>query len=321
MGDHNIGELTELGLALESNWGTAIATVTKGILANAFSANPVTTAERVPEMDGSLVRSRSSAGGINFEPSFTFFLDPGDTTGASVGEILASIFGQDTVTGSTDPFTHTFAAAQNAEPPSFTLYRKTGTLIKTYAGFRAGSIKFSLTANDPRIPVEVTGIAKVEADIGAKTLTFSDEALLVPSQVAFNIDDAANNDMESIEITFTRNLEGVHTLSSSRNINRLPSGDFLIDIVMNGIEASAETLRDKFLALHDGSTEQFDIDLNIIRTASRKLEIDIPKAFFVSHEGPDVSEGLNRISMTGAALRDSGLQVLLLNAVSGAYDA
>ena len=317
----NIGELQQIGIALESVWGTSPGTFTKGIAVNSFTVNPAITSERVPEMDGSLIRARSSAGQIDFEVSFTFWLDPGDTTGASLGQFLASLFGDDAVTGATDPFTHTFKSQNNAEPPSFSIYRKTGTLTKVYTGFRAGSVKFTINAADARIGIEVTGRVKSEATIASQTLTFSDETLLVPSQAALSIDGSSDINFESIEVTFSRTLEGIHTVSASRNISFLSSGDMLVDIALNGIEPGDQVLRNKFLALHDASSERFDIDLNIIRSASRKIEIDIPKSVFATFEGPDVTEGLNRISATGFGLRDTGLQVLMVNAVAGAYDA
>ena len=320
----NIGELTEVAMAKESVYGTAEAVFTKGVLVNpdSFSIPNETTAEKVPELSGVLMKTRSSAGAFNFPVNFSFWLDPGDDDALGVGEMLAGLFGNDTLTGASDPFTHTFTLLQSAEPLSYTIFRKTGTLTKVYAGFRVATIKLTVTAGEPRILVEITGICQSEAtSVLTPSLTFADEPVLVPSQATLKIDSSANNDFESVEVTLGRVQEGVHTVSASRNINRLIDGDAFMDISLGGIEPTDETLRDKFKALHDLSTEQFRFDLEIVASASRKIVITADKCFFQTWEDPTHSEGLHRISATGTALRGSSFQTVLTNGVPTAYDA
>jgi len=314
----NSGKLSTIGIKKEGSFGVAESTITTGICVNSFSVNPAITAEKVPETNGILMAKRSSAGNIGYEISFSFFLDEGDPT--AIGQMLAGVFGKDTITGA-GPYVHTFAQVNTATPISWTIHRNTGTLLKSYAGFRVGSVKFAITAGDPRIMVEVAGIAKVEATQGSQSLVFPTTALFLPSEVDFKIDTVSNTDFESIELTITREQEGVNTLNNSRNVDNIYSTDIVISGSISGIEPSTTTLRDKFVAQHDNTAERFDIDLNITKGA-KILEIDLPKCFFETFEGSDIDLGaVNRVSGSFQALQDSGNQLVLTNDVATAYDA
>jgi len=130
------------------------------------------------------------------------------TTDDFTGLVLSGLFPTDTVTGSGDPYTHTFTEAGTDR--SFTV--KVGREEKehTYTGVAIDSLSVSANINEYAM-VTASMMGKAESVVGTlSTPTFADRAALYFSdaKIFFNGNGTASNLVKSISFDISLNRDG-----------------------------------------------------------------------------------------------------------------
>ena len=313
------GKLKHVGIELGAGaFGSASAAFTHGLCCTSFNCNPKTSVEPIPEVRGKLstVRVTRNAA-IDYDAALVFPLDVGDLASGNIGHFLQSILGTDIIGGS-GPYQHKFTRADTSEPTWFNLYSDKDATEKQYAGFRANSVKFTLTSGEGQIPVEVGGIVQGESALGgAQSLVFSASPILTPQQATtLTIASSPITNFESIEITIARTNERFRAVGSSRLINNQYTRDFRIDIALSGINFASETERDKFKA-SPGTASAFNMILT--DSASNYLHFYFPELYYTLFDGPDINDTeLLKISVSQIVTGDA-YYVELQNNRSTAY--
>lgn len=314
-----ISKLQKVGIALgSSTYGTAAGSFTRGLLVRDFSVNPSDGAKPISEVRGDLSTRRVGLPPLDFDASFKFPLDVGDSASANIGDFLLSVMGADSVAGS-NPYQHTFTRQDSATPPWHNIYSdKDVTDNKQYTGFRADSVKFSIDGGASEIGVEVGGVVKDEAVLGGvQSLSFSGSPLLLPSQAGtFTIGIASVVNFDKVDITIKRGQTRFHPVGNSRRITNAYTKDFSIELGMQGIDFTDEVERAKFLA---GTSSIFNLILTDAN--SNYLRFNFPEFYYQSWKGPDIADTeLLRINAAGFVTGNS-YSVILQNARSTAYSA
>lgn len=310
-------KLKKVGVALGgATYADPSGSFTRGLLASDLSVNPSQTVDPVPEVRGTLNTIRTTKGPIEHKCKVSFPLDAGDNTSASIGDFLASILGAEAGSIVTAKYKHRFTAGDVCDPAWLNLWSDKDATPKQYCGFRAGTLKMTVDAKEGLIPVEVEGLLKNESSLGAQTLAFSGAQLIVPSMASvLTLGGSSIADIESIEFNIARGQEGVNTLGTSRNINRLVSGkNLLLTLALNGLAFSTETERAKFLANTTSS-----LALKLLDGDGHYLEINAPEITYQTFDGPDVKgEDLLRLSIAALVTGDDWF-VDLYNTYSKLY--
>lgn len=292
----DISKLKQVGVALGSGaYGTASGSFTRGLLVSNLSSNPGQTVEPVPEVRGTLETIRTTKGPIERPLSLAFPLDVGDASSGSVGDFLGSVYGSETPTNvGGGLYKHKFLLGNTGNPSWLNLWTDKDKTSRQIRGFMPGSVKFTVNAAEGQIPVEVEGLAQTEGDLGAQTLAFADEPIIVPSEATvMKIGGSTVNEVESAEITVMREQEGIMVIKNQRFINELVSGkNFAIALLINGINFTDETERAKFIASNTSSFE-----LKLVDGNSNYIHFQFPETYYQTFEGPDISgEDVLRIS-------------------------
>jgi hypothetical protein len=121
--------LTHVGIAKELSWGTAVL---PAYFIPFTDVKPLDTITYVADagMRGALAKTYNEMPGT---VQSTVEID-GSTFPDSIGLMLLSLLGQDTVVGSAAPYTHSFQLARTAQPPSITVSHFDGVSERQYAG-------------------------------------------------------------------------------------------------------------------------------------------------------------------------------------------
>ncbi|MFA6198648.1 MAG: phage tail tube protein [Patescibacteria group bacterium] len=315
----SVSKLQQVGLKVGGTtaYATASTTFTRGLLVRTFDVNPTDGAAPVSEVRSKFGPNRVGLPMIDFDAAITFPLDVGDNASGNIGDFLNGVFGTDAVSG-TGPYLHTFSRNDTALPKYLNLYSDKDIDNKQYTGFRTEQVKFTIDAGSPEIGVEISGVFKDESEYaGAQTLTYSGSPLLLPSQATtLTLAGNAVTTFSKIEITVKRTLERFHAVGSSRRISNAYSKDFSIDIACEGLDFTAETERDKFIA---GTSTAF----NLILTDSNAnyLRFNLPTVYYQSWKGPDINDSeLLKVNLVGFATGDS-YNAYLQNMRATGYDA
>jgi hypothetical protein len=159
--------LTWVGLAKELTWGIPVVP----LYYIPFSdVKPLDTITYVADsgMRGALAKTYNQYPGTI---QSTVEID-GDTFPDSIGLMLLSMLGQDTVVGSASPYAHTFKLARTTQPPSVTISYYDGTSERQYAGSVAEEMDFTW-AQDAALAYtyKVDGCPSVVTTTGTPTTT------------------------------------------------------------------------------------------------------------------------------------------------------
>jgi hypothetical protein len=290
----DVSQLTKVGVALGSGaYGTASGSFTRGILASAFGGvSPQHTVNRVPSVRGDMSTQKTTKGPIRYPGlAMTFPLDVGNLTSASIGDFLASIFGNESgVDEGAGIYSHQFDIQSATDtPPWLNLWSDKDAVNKQIQGLRVGSLEFSLDGNadDGVIPVTVGGICQTESDLSAdQSLVFSDEPLLTPADASTISIGGAVTNFDILTITITRGQVGFKPISNVRTINELISGtEFSMIITAEGLNFATETERDKFKGNNSTS-----FALTLTDSNSNFLQVTAPVVDYQTFDGPDISD-------------------------------
>jgi len=314
-------DLHQVGLALGSgDYGTAAGSITRGLLVETCDIQPERKVEPAPDVRGDLSVRRTGAGGQDYKISLGAALDVGDSSGAGIGDILASVLGKDTGTSlGGSKYKHRLQLDATCAPPWFNIWTDILPTPKQLTGIRFGSFKISIDSSATMIKFTADGIGKEQSDLAAQTLSFASAPLLDPLAVSvFTLGGGTVINFDKADITITSELEAFRPLANSRLISQLFRKKFDIDVALSGLSFSDETERNKFL----GSQTDTSLDLKILDANSDYLEFYFPAMRYKTFKDPGIArDDLLKMSLTSLVLGDpANWYVDIKNGYSKRYD-
>lgn len=297
-----ISRLGELRVAREASYGVNPGGITRGLLVENFSANPVKPTERVPEIRGKRLHRTVVGGAHQFDVSFMCYLHnigAPDSGFASYADFLFAIFGTDTVTGAGDPYTHTFSVNDTCSAlPSFSLTHKICAFEKTYTGFRPATVTIVIDRGTNVATCEVSGFALTENASTMGAASFCTEQVFTPADANIIIDpggtptDLTNYNICTIEYDLL--TEVFNALSSQRYATRVIPKGLNMTVTFSGIsdpDQQTTVWRSAFLAdTKNSSANNKDIDIIINDgTADRQITFKLPEWYTQTPEGYNLS--------------------------------
>lgn len=198
--------LTQLGLAKETTWGTAVAPTTADQFIPVL--NPKLSDEIEPIYDRGL-RSRASLDQAWYQgfrmQHYTF---ESQFYPDVCGNWLMGMFGAD---GWSSGTTHPFTVLNTALPPSYTIqdfYGIGGSNTRSMAGCYFDSITMSGTNTGP-LKASVSLIGKSTALVAKPTAVYTSAAPFLTWQNAVTLNSVANLKLIAFDITFKRPVEPI----------------------------------------------------------------------------------------------------------------
>jgi len=189
-----------------------------------------------------------------------------------VGELLFSLFGKETVSGTT-PYTHTFKPMElTADLPTPTIVKEVGDVQEKYTKCKINELTFEAVASGTVEP-EVSVVA-------TSTGTASESEASYDNSKVFNADEGtatvggSSFDLAGIEFSFANNIEegdDTFALDGSAGHAKLPKGNF-------GLELSMDVLTDDSTmvdALIGGNAKKVIVDIGDSPT---ELKLTVPEA-------------------------------------------
>ncbi|MBU0579491.1 hypothetical protein KJ628_06015 [Patescibacteria group bacterium] len=294
-------KLGQMGLAKETAWGTAPASITAGLVITSEEFNPDVGVEVLTEISGTMQDRRVGRGVTQWNGSLEFPLEIGGQGVGGVGEFLSSIFGTDTITGAADPYTHTLSVLEATEIPSYTLWFDRNVGKYQLKGFRPSSVAISIDRGASTIPVTISGIGQREEIATAKTLLYSTELPMTPDLVGVTVGGTAAAGWEKIDIEISRDLEAINTLTGNDYIGYLLSKAFSVKISGSGVYGTTN-LDDTMRSAYRNRTP-IAIIATIQLSANRSIVFTFPKVQLDSFNGPKLSgSDIVRADFSGVAL-------------------
>lgn len=311
MASPKLTSLSYLGVGIEATPGTKIAP-TAFIPIRGFK--PQDVYQYVPDtgMRGQAVDIFGEYQGLThgeYEVDGDFF--PG-----SGGNLLAAIFGTDTLTGASSPYTHTFSVA--ADVPSYTVGDYYVAGYRSWPGQKASRLELKFSPESGLTHTTRFQGWPSATDTAPSTKTFETEAFFLGWEASITIGGTANTQLQNCEITLERQKSAV--LFSAQD-SQQPYASFVGPMAATwklGFYMEDDTEYD----LATGGTVS-DVALTITQSGtsdslvltSTKLQFTKPT---ISRSGDFVLVELEGTSVYNAT--DSGvISAVLKNGVSGAY--
>ena len=204
--------LTKVNIGKESTWGTAVAATyvlpVTSDPAYAEEYNSIRDSGRrgLPSMDYALLQGGGSTA-ITLE---------GNAAPTSIGFLLHGIMGTDTLSGASDPYTHTIKAA--ASVPSYTIEDDNPVVYREYPGAQVSELRLAFTAADGLLTYSSGLRGKLGVTGGAATPTTSLSVELdkpyVGIDATVSIGGTVQARVTSFEISLARAQEAVHVTGS-----------------------------------------------------------------------------------------------------------
>lgn len=218
----NPGAITQIGIAKESTWGTAV-TATDLIPVVSGKEDSVRPRHVSKPLVGTMRAQTRDTYPTTRHATLTFSAEfrPGDATSGGLGHVLMGFFGTDTVTGA-GPYVHTFSVADTTYPgvPSYTVTVWTGapasgSVCHSYAGMVVQTLKFAWKVDGP-LMVDVTMIGKAPATNVAKpTLTVPTVGPLMAYDTALTVGGAGVTSYQELGLELDRSADAMFTLGSA----------------------------------------------------------------------------------------------------------
>lgn len=224
-------ELTYLGLAKETAWGTAISPT---FYPPFKDVKPEDVIEYIKDQGtrGAMAMTYNVISGIQhstMDISTEAYPD-------ILGLFLLAIMGLDTVTGSASPYSHAFKLARTAQPPSLTHSYYDGTSIRQYAGHMVEEVSLKWASN-AALEISLKSQGKVSAVLGSSlTPTPSSTIPFAGWQFSATLGGAANVNLVGFDISLKRKLYVQHAANNSSNPSAIISG---------GLEVTGKATFDK----------------------------------------------------------------------------
>jgi hypothetical protein len=275
--------LHEVGIALGSGtYGDPALAITRGLLVENFSSGQESEVKPALELRGDKSSRRVTYGGLNYPVSGGMYLDVGNATSGSIGDILASILGAEAITAvGTGKYKHRLTLGASDLPPWFNLCSNLHPTPKQVSGVRFRSAKFSIPADGPA-KVSFEGQAKTESDLAAQTLAHSDAPILHGHDATtFKVGGSTVTNFDNVEITVGAGVDAFRGIGSSRDLTQLYNKSSLIVATLSGITFEDEVERAKFKAA--GSTS---FQIKLADANGNYLEFYFPSVYYTAFTDP-----------------------------------
>ena len=323
MVDYTIAAEGYLGIAKETDYGTAIGSPTKyiPILSESISAD---TGGIFPEdIRGDRARHLALEGPFGVSGDVEFQAGPEN----GLGQILLGALGTVESTG-TGTVTHTFTGVSTL--PSYTVVVNVGdTLVRTISGCKVGTLALSCAAGEP-LTVTATLVGRNET-VGTAT-TIPSYSTLEPfkwSEAKVTVDGTVDANIESMDLTTENTLvTDLRTLNQSRLIKELPERGRVITGSMD-LNFTNVTQYERFLG--GGTEPQISPWTGSLKFewlpnagAAYSLSITLPKVRFrtdsINISGTDrVVEGIEFDALYSAASTADVIAVLVNSEGTATY--
>jgi len=205
-----LSALSKLGIAKETTWGSGSTTFIN-IPIEPFSYSPI---------NFDLIRDQSLRGefGTDFgvyQGVFHVEMDlDGHVYPNEIGYLVLSMFGSDSVTGTSAPYTHTFTLAQTA--PSLALLDYNGVQTYQMRGMRAGKLSFTFNAAEDFLKWSATLNGKDYTTSTATVPTATASNAFVGWQASVSVGGSAFAKVITFEANLTRDLSIVYTANNTQ---------------------------------------------------------------------------------------------------------
>lgn len=313
-----VARLQKVGIAKETTWGTAAATPAYTLRVKDVKA----------ETNVKFVKDEGMRG-VNAK---TFDVYDGTHEGSIDLDVevfpedfplfLKAILGSETVTGAATPYSHAFALANTAQPPSLTFFHDTGFEVRVYAGCMVESVQLKW-AKDAGLEASIKMSSKPFV-VGTQWVpSFATTSQWIGWQTAVTIGGTANQKLVGFDITWKRALYIQH----AANNTQAPTAIISQDIEVTG-KATFDINDDTELNYMLNNTKPaFLFTMTQPGANGPVLTIQMSKCAFMkdSESGKSVFEGdtsWEAIANPTDALGGTGLspcQVTIQNAVTTAY--
>lgn len=222
-------ELTWLGVAKETTWGTA---VNPAYYVPFKDAKPVDEIDTVKDQGirGAMAQTYNILQGVKHSSMDL----SGETFPDSIGLLILAMLGVDTVTG-TGPYTHTFKLARTAQPPSLTHSRYDGTNMRQFSGHVAEELSFKW-ADKAALEYTFKSQGKSSAVATTQTPTVTTTLPFLNWQFAVTLGGSANLNLVGFDISLKRKLYVQHAANNSQD----PTA-----IIAQGLEVTGKATFDK----------------------------------------------------------------------------
>ena len=205
---YHFGKTAYCTMGLQTNQGTAAATMTMGIpVTDAPSIKAEVTRTQLQEFRKSsaeatdfLVTSIGSSSGLN-APAYP---------AGPLENMIYGVMGTKVTAPVAAHFTHTFTAAQTL--PYFTIYKGLDTLaVESFKDCQIGTLAFNMAA-DAQVTVDAT-IMGTPTGIGTAqvTPTYTTERAFSWTDASVKVATVANCDVTAMDLTIDRGLKSVRT--------------------------------------------------------------------------------------------------------------
>ncbi len=216
-----IGALTQIGIAKESSWNTAVPP-TVLVPAATVSIDPYNGRIVDEALDGNLnYTARGSWAGRKYTKiQFSTLAFP-----KLIGHFLMGAFGIDAVTGVTGASQHTFTASASTLPPSYTFTWFDGHTTNLIAGCRLNSAAFAYKASaEDAVTVTLDYVGTIIAQTSAQTLTSLYETPIKAWELQPVIAGSTNSLYQDWTVTFDRKATPILTAANQQGPNDMIQG-------------------------------------------------------------------------------------------------
>lgn len=307
----------QVGLAKETTWGTYTAPAA----ANQFVFHKSVKVEDIinDEPDESYQGVRSKTQG--FYQGFRYAKVTMDFYVAqlNIGNFLMAFFGQDTKTGASDPFTHTFTELDTGAPPSYTISNYDATIATTRAVEGAYLQDLTLSYADKGLFMGNAVFLGKYVDVAQTkpTATYDTAPHYIPYQNALTLNGTSNAKLVALKLQFHQDVIPQFGASGTQDVTAFSVGT--IDVTGDLTFDSTDNTE---IQLYRANT-QGAFSALFTNTASHTLTLQMTKCAFKNGTIIDQSAAYAKVTAKIEGIRnttDAGMaKVVLLNSLSTAY--
>lgn len=302
------GVLSQISLAKESTWGTAV-TPTKSIIVRPTGGFKIDLDKKLlPGIRAQLQKNVAVVPGLTkYEGEYTM-----DAYADYIGYFILSAMGVDTPAthaGESIVYDHVFTEA--ATKPSLTIEEAISEHCRRYAGCIATGFKISAKKGEP---IEFTPklLGKSQATSTQITGAYSTVASLYHSQGIVKIGGSTLNEVESFELEYSNGLEMVYSLGSVNPVfNSIKGGSEVKGKIELYLDSTSLTRLTNYLANTNEAVEFIATGGTIGSAANYVLDALVPTAVYKMADTP-ITDGHNLLTIYFETIPDSTPKILAL---------
>jgi len=225
--------LTWLGIAKETDYGTAVATPTAWIPLDSPTWKPDQHQLHDEALRGNMAKLQNVVAGVRSDTvSYTTPLLL-DTLFQHMGNILGAA---DTVTGTTAPYTHTTSLlnTSNGQPTSYTLVLYNGAEAWQMAGSQLGKVELDLKADElGKLNAEWMGLPATQ--VATPTNTPGTNLPWPSWNTTINVNSVQATAYSDVKLSYTRENKAVFVTAGSQSPYVIFVGPLSADIDVTGV--------------------------------------------------------------------------------------